>query len=192
MAWALVLVLYLAERHWTGVFAEQRLYRYIVEHRSANPSVSGSDQFFAGMGTWPIAVAISGITAVIAGREVSPAAAIFVVVSAGGAVGLAGVFSDAVQPTRLWLLVAGPQGANGFPSGHVAYATGAFASLALVGWRAGRRDIGAVCVLLIGGMCFARTADTSHLPSDVVGALFLGMGWVAIVDGVLRSRRLLR
>jgi undecaprenyl-diphosphatase len=77
---------------------------------------------------------------------------------------------------------------HNFPSGHTAYATAFYGTLALVAVRAGRKDVAAVFAALVVLMGPARVAGGFHLVSDVVAGYAVGAAWLLAVTAA-RSRR---
>lgn len=67
-----------------------------------------------------------------------------------------------------------------FPSGHVVFAVVAFGALAIVAFRAGRRDAGWLLVALAVAMGPFRISAT-HLLSDVIAGYLVGLAWLLLV-----------
>lgn len=167
---------------------ERRAAEWALDHRATTtPGLFGSYQFFAGAAAWPVALVTVLLATVAVARNVGPGAALLVPLAAG-ATALGEGFSHLAPQTELRRLLSGPAAGTGFPSGHVTYAAGVFGALAVIGRRHGRPEVTLVCVLLVLGMCAARVLDTAHLPGEVLGGLCLGLGWLAIADGLLRRR----
>lgn len=85
------------------------------------------------------------------------------------------ILKEVFGPTQLYSQLTSE--AINYPSGHVTYATAVFGYLALVGLHRRRPEVAVVAAIVIAGMGPARVLDGSHLPSDVVGAYLLGLGW---------------
>jgi membrane-associated phospholipid phosphatase len=76
-------------------------------------------------------------------------------------------------------------GALNYPSGHVAYATAVFGSVAVLAWRHRRYDIVAVLVFLIALMGPFRVSIGAHQVSDVIAAYLVGIAWLVPLTIVL-------
>ena len=72
-----------------------------------------------------------------------------------------------------------------FPSGHTMAATALYGFLALLLWRQRRWLYGMLVALLIPLVAFSRVYLGVHYPSDVLGALAVGILWLAFVWIVL-------
>lgn len=90
-------------------------------------------------------------------------------------------------PTPLW--DAHHDFGLNFPSGHVAYATALFGTVAWIAGHHGQRAIAATSIILIVLMGIDRIVSRSHLPSDVVAGYFVGGAWLCLVLALLDPRR---
>ena len=152
--------------------------------------------FFTSLGTPVLAAPMILFLAATARVQFGRRAALFVVLAAGCVFANA-ITKAALGPSPLFAEVkpafGDPSGALNFPSGHVAYASSLFGSMAYLGWRHRRWDLLAPAVAVIVGMGPARVLVGAHFPSDVVAGYLFGASWlvvsVVIVDVVGGRRR---
>lgn len=71
-----------------------------------------------------------------------------------------------------------------FPSGHTTIAVAIYGSLTVMLLRRDQRTVPVVLVLLTGFIALSRIYLGVHYPSDVLGALFLGIGWLYIATNI--------
>jgi len=102
-----------------------------------------------------------------------------VVVASAGVVVLNALLKHLLGATPLWVEL--DHGGLNFPSGHMAYATALFGSLALVAWRHGQRALTATPAALIALMAVDRVLAEAHLPSDVIAGFLVGAAWLLAV-----------
>lgn len=104
------------------------------------------------------------------------------------------VFNQALRrprPSTHLVHVVDPGGGYGYPSGHAAFflCFGALTVLAL-GWRRlpwwGFALVAATAAAILCDACLSRLYQGQHWPSDIVGGLLLGAGWVCLVLGIRR------
>jgi membrane-associated phospholipid phosphatase len=155
---------------------EDGLYRWTRDRWHDSVPLQHLAQFWTDLGTAPVAVLTVGFAAAIVARNVDVPTGLLVV-GAAGAAALAEVLKH--------VLGGDPAGVapslGTYPSGHVAYATGVFGLLALLGHRYGRPEVLAVCVVLIFGMGPATVAVAGHSVSDVLGGYACGLAWLGAV-----------
>ena len=76
-----------------------------------------------------------------------------------------------------------------FPSGHTTIAVALYGSLAVMFWRREQRTVPVALVFFAGVVALSRIYLGIHYPSDVLGALFLGIGWLYIATNIRTPRR---
>jgi len=95
------------------------------------------------------------------------------------------------RPSTHVVHVASYGGGYGYPSGHAAFflAFGALAVLCLC-WRRspgwGLVLAAVVATLVLADACLSRLYEGQHWPSDILGGLLLGGGWVFLVLSIRR------
>lgn len=95
------------------------------------------------------------------------------------------------RPSTHLVRVASYGGGYGYPSGHAAFflAFGALTVICLCWRRAPNWGIGLAAlgaVLVLADACLSRMYEGQHWPSDIVGGLLLGGGWVCLVLSIRR------
>ena len=93
------------------------------------------------------------------------------------------------------LYVISLPGSFSFPSGHALGATGVFLSLLVVARALGARGLPLLLLLaatgmLIAGIAVSRVYFGVHYPSDVIGGILAGFGWISAVTGYFYPRLL--
>jgi undecaprenyl-diphosphatase len=68
-----------------------------------------------------------------------------------------------------------------FPSGHMMAAVSVYGFIALILWKRRQRLLALMSALLIPVVGFTRIYLGVHYPSDVVGALAVGVAWLFLV-----------
>lgn len=71
-----------------------------------------------------------------------------------------------------------------FPSGHTIGAVALYGFLALLLWQGRRQVLALLSIITIGLVGVSRIYLGVHYPSDILGALAVGVLWVALVTGV--------
>lgn len=69
----------------------------------------------------------------------------------------------------------------GFPSGHVMTAIALYGFVAYLCWQQQRRSRAVLCVVFALLIAYSRVYLGVHYPSDVLGALTLGLAWLVVV-----------
>lgn len=95
------------------------------------------------------------------------------------------------RPSSHLVHVVSYGGGYGYPSGHAAFFL-AFGSLAVIclcwrrlpGWAVGLAALAAA--LILADACLSRLYEGQHWPSDILGGLLLGGGWVLLVLSIRR------
>lgn len=133
---------------------------------------------------------------VIAARRGDAGAAALLVAAVIGGSAVNHVVKHAVERARPHADALASIGTDhSFPSGHVASATllwGALALLVALGARrrAAALAAGAGATVVVAAVGVARVALGRHYPSDVLAAVVLGVGWLALCGAALVRYRL--
>lgn len=153
----------------------------VLRHTRGRPELLSSHllQFLGTLGTTSVALVTVTIAVAVVGRALGALAGATVLLASAGV-----VLNEAVRtilgPTPTSQASFGALVEN-YPSGHAAYATSLFGTLAWLAWRHGRRDAAAVLTGLIVVMGPARVLSSAHLVSDVLGGYLLGGAWLVLV-----------
>lgn len=139
--------------------------------------------------------ALAALGIAVRRRDAGGAALLVAAVIGGSAVNH--VVKHAVERARPHAdALASLAGDHSFPSGHVASATLLWGALALLVALGARRRAtvlaaGAGAAVIVAAVGVARVALGRHYPSDVLAAVVLGVGWLALCGAAL-ARYLLR
>lgn len=144
--------------------------------QATSEDLSNAYQFFTGLGSPYLAIVTVLVATSIVAYNVGASAGALVVLAAAVA-GIERIVTELVGATEAAVELSWP--ADGYPSGHVAYATATFGYLGWLGARHRRREVVLVCAALVAGMMFSRMADRAHLLDEVLGGFLLGAAWVA-------------
>ena len=98
------------------------------------------------------------------------------------------------RPDAVLYVISLP-GSFSFPSGHALGATGVFLSLLVVARSLGARGVPLLLLvtatgMLIAGVAVSRVYFGVHYPSDVIGGILAGFGWISGITGYFYPRLL--
>jgi undecaprenyl-diphosphatase len=98
------------------------------------------------------------------------------------------------RPEAVLYVISLP-GSFSFPSGHALGATGVFLSLLVVARALGARGLPLLLLLattglLVAGIAVSRVYFGVHYPSDVIGGVLAGFGWISAITGYFYPRLL--
>lgn len=120
--------------------------------------------------------------------------AVWLILSAGGEGLIYSVLNQTLRrprPSTHLVHVVSYGGGYGYPSGHAAFflTFGALTAICLTWRRApawGVAIAAAIAGLILAGACLSRMYEGQHWPSDILGGLLLGGGWVCLVLSIRR------
>lgn len=169
-----------------GPFPGDALAGEYLGDRIVNADLNGAVDFFSGLGSAFVAITTVGTCAWVVLRRVGGREAVMVAAAAAAAV-VNEIVRQALGPSPNLATFGEPGLPRGhsFPSGHVAYAASLFGLLAVLGRRHRQRELTVIAVAIVVLMGPFRVLAGAHYPSDVLGGLALGLGWMLATLAVL-------